>query len=382
MLRFLPLVWKTVTRKRTQALLTAGGVALAMFLFTLLHSLGAGVTAATQSTAGDSVLVVYRESRFCPFTSRLPERYVDTIRKVPGVESVLPVRVVVSNCRASLDVVTFRGVPKDEFVAREASRVRVVEGSLADWTARGDAALVGRTLADRRRLRPGDRFDASGVTVTVAAVFESDDAQDRNVAYVDLPFLQRTPGAQLVGAVTQFNVRVSDPSRMDEIARRIDDEFHGEADPTSTRSEKAFTARAAADVLELVRFGEWVAIGCAAAVLALVANAITLSVQDRVRDLAVMETLGYTGRLLAGLVVFESTVLALTGGIVGVGAAAVTLRVWSPSLTSEGLSIGFETDASVAAVSLVVAAAAGVLAGLVPAWRVSRFDLVGSFRAV
>lgn len=382
LLRFLPLVSKQIVRRRTQSVLTALGVALAMFLFTALRALGQGVTDATVATAADSTLVVYRESRFCPFTSRLPERYGPEIAKVPGVASVTPMRIVVSNCRTSLDVVTFRGVPREPFAEREARAFRVTSGSLGDWLARTDAALVGRTLADRRGLRPGDRFQASGITVTVAAIFESENAQDRNVAYVDLEFLQRAPGAQQLGVVTQFLVRVDDPSRLDDVAARIDDAMRHESDPTSTRSEKAFTARAAADVMELVGFASWVAIGCAAAVLALVANAITLSVQERVRDLAVMETLGYTGPLLAGLVVLESAVLAVAGGLAGIAASVAVLHLWSPSLSNEGLSIGFSTAPSVWLAALAVAAGAGVLAGLVPAWRVARLDVAGSFRAV
>ena len=221
-----------------------------------------------------------------------------------------------------------------------------------------------------------------GVTVTVAAVFESDEPQDKNVAYVDLPFLQLSQGGQQLGIVTQFLVRVTDPTQLDAVAERVDAELKTEQDPTTTRSEKAFTARAAGDVMELVRFASWVAIGCAAAVLALVANAIVLSVQDRVRDLAVFETLGYTGRLLAGLVVLESAFLAFTGGALGTGAAVVALQVWSPSLSNEGLSIGFPTGPDVWLVGLAVSAVTGILAGLAPAWRVARLDLVGSFRAV
>lgn len=382
MFRFVPLVLKQLVRRPTPSLLTAGGVALAMFLFTLLRALGAGVAEATESGSADATLVVYRENRFCPFTSRLPERYTSTIAALPGVASVTPMRVVVSNCRASLDVVTFRGVPREAFAEREAAGFRIVGGSLADWRARGDAALVGKTLADRRRLRPGDRFDSSGVTVTVAAVFDSDAAQDRNAAYVDLGFLQRASGTAQTGVVTQFVVRVEDPARLDEVARAIDDAHRSEPDPTSTRSEKAFTARLAADVMELVRFASWVAFGCAAAVLALVANAIALAVQDRVRDLAVMETLGYTGLRLAALVVAESSALALAGGVAGIGAAAATLHVWSPSVTNEGLSIGFSMSLSVTCAALATALGSGVLAALVPAWRVARLDVVGSFRAV
>lgn len=380
MLRFVPLVLKQVVRRRTSSLLTASGVALAMFLFTALRALSAGVEEAAGASPSERTLVVFREGRFCPMTSRMPERYASAIAEIAGVGAVLPVQIVLSNCRTGLDVVAFRGVPKDAYRAWVASP-RIVAGSYDDWAARTDAALVGRALAERRGLRVGDRLEAAGVSATVAAIFESDAPQERNVAWVDLGMLQRSlrDGA---GRVTQFLVRVDDPARLDGAAREIDARFRTESDPTTTRGEREFTARSAADVLELVRFGSWVAIGCAAAVLALVANAITLSMQDRVGDLAVLETLGFTGRLLASLIVSEAVVLSVAGGAAGVAAAVAVLRVASPNLTNEGLSIPFVASPGVWAAALATSAAAGVLAGAVPAWRVARFDLARSFRAV
>jgi len=380
--RFLPLVAKQIHRRKTRSILTILGVAAAMFLFVAIRALVSGVAAATEETGKETVLVVYRENRFCPFASKLPERYDAAIRRVPGVTDVIPMKIAVSNCRASLDVVTFRGVRAEEFAATEASNLRIVAGSLADWTARTDAALVGKVLADRRGFRVGDRFDATGITVTVAAIFESAEPHHANVAYVHLPFLQRAPGIDEVGVVTQFNVRIDDARKLEEVAARIDELFRSDESPTSTRSEKAFTARAASDVMELVGFASWVAIGCVGAVLALVANAIVLSVQDRVKDFAVMETLGYTGRLLGALVVAEGALLSLAGGGVGTVAAVLVLRWTSLSLSTDGLSVAFRLGPEVWGGGLAVAVVVGILAGSVPALRVARQSIAGSFRAV
>src|SRR5919112_265514 len=112
-LKYIPLVLKQVTRHRTRTLLTVAGVATAMFLFCAVQAMQSGVEQATQQTAKDTTLVVYRENRFCPATSRLPEYYGERIAKVPGVVGVVPVRIDVTNCRTSLDVVTFRGVPPE-----------------------------------------------------------------------------------------------------------------------------------------------------------------------------------------------------------------------------------------------------------------------------
>ena len=74
--RFFPLIFKQVLRQRTRSLLTILGVATAMFLFTVVEAVQAGMREATEQTAKDTTLVVYRENRFCPFTSKLPERYL------------------------------------------------------------------------------------------------------------------------------------------------------------------------------------------------------------------------------------------------------------------------------------------------------------------
>jgi putative ABC transport system permease protein len=380
--KFIPLVVKQVVRHRTRTLLTLAGVATAMFLFSAVQAMQKGVEEATQTTTADTTLVVYRENRFCPATSRLPEYYLDRIRRVPGVAGAVPMKVEVTNCRTSLDVVTFRGVPPELFEAQYAPSLTVVAGSVHDWVRRTDAALLGETLARRRGLHVGDRFDALGITVYVAGVIRSDQPQDLNVAYVHLPFLQRSTGARKLGVVTQFNVKVTDPAKLESVARAIDDEFRRDPEPTRTSPEKAFVGRAASDVVQIVRFTRLLGWGSLAAVLALVANSIVLGVQDRRREHAVFQTLGFTGGLLARLVVAEGALLGVAGGAFGTLGAYALVRFGHYSLSTEGLSIHVTMTAGVLATGLALAAALGMLAGAVPAWQVSRREITESFRAV
>lgn len=380
--KFIPLIVKQVVRHRTRTLLTVGGVAMAMFLFCAVQAMQGGVKDATETTARDTTLVVYRQNRFCPNTSRLPEYYGDRIAKVPGVASVVPMKIVVTNCRTSLDVITFRGVPEDRFVERYAPGLNVLDGSTSAWQSRTDAALVGESLARRRGWRVGDRFDAVGITAYVAGIIRSDQPQDQNVAYVHLDFLQRASGNRKLGVVTQFNVKVADPKQLESVATAIDTEFAKDPDPTQTSAEKAFVARAAADVVSLVHFTQWLGWGSLAAVLALVANAIVLSVQDRIKEHAVLQTLGYTGRLIAMLIVGEGLLLGLIGGFVGVGAALAALHWGQFSISNEGLSIQMGARTSVIVTGLIVSAALGVIAGLVPALQASRREITSCFRAV
>ena len=97
--KFAPLVLKQVWRARTRSLLTVAGVTTAMFLFAAVQAMQAGVEAATEAQADDTTLVVYREDRYCPYSSRLPQSYEQQIRQIPGVESVVPIKIVVKSPR-------------------------------------------------------------------------------------------------------------------------------------------------------------------------------------------------------------------------------------------------------------------------------------------
>jgi putative ABC transport system permease protein len=351
---------------------------------------------ATSHAANDATLIVYRENRFCPSTSRLPEHYGARIAALDGVKAVVPMQVVVSNCSASLDVVTFRGVPQERFVEHLAPRLRFVDGSLQQWMARSDAAILGQVLAARRGLKVGQRFESAGYTVTVAGIVTSDSPQDQNAAYVHLPFLQRgtaapddgnnpagragTSGDQQ-GLVTQFAVTVRNPAQLETVAQRIDELFAKDQAPTDTRPEKAFVAFAAGEVVEIIGFTRWLALGCVIAVLALVTNAIVLSVQDRIREHAVFQTVGFSGGLIGRLIVSEGLVLSLAGALIGSTAAVLVLAWGQFSLLSEGLAINFRADASVWAMGLLSSIALGVLAGLVPAWQASRRKIADALRA-
>ncbi|MBC7833586.1 MAG: ABC transporter permease [Phycisphaerales bacterium] len=382
--KYLPLVAKQVWRHRTRTALTLSGVAVAMFLFCAVQAMQNAVAAATTARSKETTLIVYRENRFCPFASRLPEHYQQRISEIPGVRSVVPMKIVVNNCRASLDVITFRGVPSDKLTmpGGKGEKFRFSAGSMQEFTKRGDAAIIGGALAKRRGFRVGETFDAAGVTVTVAGIIDSDEAQDQNVAYVHLEFLQRSGGLDQVGIVTQFDVKVDDPTRLREVAGAIDAAFEHDQEPTATRPETEFVARAAKDIIELVGFSRVLGLGCLAAVLALVGTAIVLSVQDRIKEHAILQTLGYGRGLIARLIVMEGLLLGIAGGGLGTLIAVAAIEWRGLSMSVEGLSMNVTASPSLVIVGLAGSAVLGIVAGLVPAWQASRRQIAACFRAV
>jgi putative ABC transport system permease protein len=366
MTALLSLAMKQLLRHRLRTALTVLGVASGMFLFTSVETLQSSLGAATEETAADTTLVVYRENRFCPAASKLPEHYADEIRRMPGVREVIPIQIVVNNCGASLDVITFRGVPEG-MLRKFAPEIEIIAGDEEQF-------------AKRRGLNPGDKFDAVGVTVHVAGIIRSPFPQDNNVAYVKLPFLQQASRSGL-GVVTQFNVRVHRSADLKPVAAAIDARFKSDQSPTDTRPEKAFFAETASQLIELIGFTRWLGLGAVIAVIALVANAILLMVRGRVKENAVLRTLGYPARAIMFLVVSEGGLLGLAGGILGAGLAWGFLRWQSFTMGSEGHTLAILPEISTALFASVAALALGVVASIHPALVAIRQPIVKSLRS-
>ena len=378
-MRFLRLVLKNLRRRPARTGLTVLGVASALLLFVLVESLSAGLERSLSGTEAARTLVVYRKNRYCPQTSFLPEWYATRIAELDGVETVLPVKVFLNNCRASLDQITFQGAPVETLL--EARSIEVADGDLGAFQREHDAALVGRDFAARKGLAPGDRFRFGDVDVKVRGVFESEERTEESVILTHLEFLQRAGPVNRLGTVTQFEVRIASGADGEAIARTIDEEFRTAEEPTDTRPRVAFLDSATRDLREILRFGRWLGMACVLVVLILVGNTILMSVQERVRELGVLRALGFPEGTVAGLVVAESLALALAGGLLGVGGVFAVLNLTHLALGSEGVTIVFAASPGLLAEGLLVAAAAGVLAGLAPAWRSARAEIVESLRS-
>jgi len=372
------LATKQVTRHRLRSILTVLGVGTGMFLFTAVETMQQSLRVATESGADDTTLIVYRENRFCPMTSRLPEHYLGEIRRIPGVREAIPVQIAVNNCGASLDVITYRGVPPGELEEYNPD-LEVVAGSYEDWTTRSDGALLGANFAARRNLTPGDQFEAVGVRVYISGVVKSPLAQDNNVAYVHLPFLQQSSRVGL-GTVTQFNVRVESADQLEPVANKIDGLFASDSEPTETRPEKAFFAQTASDMIEIIGFTRWLGAAAVLAVLGLVANALLLVARGRIKENAILQTVGFPRRSVAVLMLWEGVLLGLIGGAIGSLSAGIFFHMKRFTFGNEGLTLALTPSFQVILAGLALAVLLGLLASVWPACVAARKPIVTSLR--
>jgi putative ABC transport system permease protein len=379
MYKFLPYLLKTLWRHRSRTILTVTGSAVALFVFCFVGSVQEGMNDLQRRQESKQSLIMFQANKFCPATSHLPQDYESKIKTLDGIRDVVPIQVFTNNCRASLDVVVFYGLPPVKL--RTARDFELASGSWEDFERHQDSAVIGEAVASRRGLKTGDKFSIGELTVQVAGVFTSNDPAEENYIYSHLEFLQRSGREDFVGTVTQHEILLGpgiDPAAKSE---EIDDLFRGGPVETDTRSKGVFQAESLGDLRELIGLSHYLALACVGLVLALVATTTVMSVQDRIKEHAVLQTLGFTGYRVFQLVLSESVLLSITGGLVGVSAAMLVLSVSRLSIGAEAVTIAFQPTWPLAITGLGVSAIVGVLAGLGPGWHAARAEIVPALRA-
>ncbi len=378
-MKWLLLVRRNLLWRPGRTALTVLGVASATLLLVRVEGLSAGLDRALSGSQSARTLIVYRQHRYCPQTSFLPERYTAQIEKVAGVESVLPVKVYLSNCRASLDIVAFQGAPVEKLF--EARDLRVIAGDVEDFKRERDAALLGREFATRRGLEPGDKFRLGNILVKVAGIFASSEPIEEGVVLTHLEYLQRAGPIDRLGTVTQYEVKLADGSRAEAIAREIDEQFATAEEPTDTRPKLAFLETATRDLRAILSFARWLALGCVAVVLALVGNTVTMAVAERTQEMGVLRTLGFHGRHLALFVLCEGLGYVLAGYALGLTLAFAVIQLTHLSIGAEGVPVSFVVTAPVALRALGLALFSALAAALFPAISAARLEVVRALRS-
>jgi putative ABC transport system permease protein len=382
--RLLPYIAKGLWRHRTRSFLTVSGAAVALLVFCFVGSVQRGLSELTSDPQAGNTLIVFQENRFCPQSSRIPQDYGRQIEKLPGVREVIPIKVFTNNCRASLDAIVFQGLPPKQL--KTARRLTIQQGSWTAFEGQQDAALVGHNVAQRRGITPGQKFTIGGVTVYVGALFTSTVATEDNLIFTHLDFLQRVKGLQGgrgtddVGMVTQLEVHLNSDADAEQVAAAIDRLFHSGPVATTTRTKGMFQADTLSDLAELIGFIHWLGYACVGLVLSLVATTTVMSVQDRIKEHAVLQTIGFRPFQVFRLVVTESLLLSLLGGVLGVGCGLALLWWCGMSIGAEGVTISFQPSWMLAIQGAVVSLGVGVLAGLAPGWQAARTEIVAALR--
>jgi putative ABC transport system permease protein len=378
-MKFLPLVWAGLMRKRVRTFLAMISIAIAFFLYGTLD----GVTAAFgDALASMTSAVRMRVQSRVNVRAGLPLAHRVRIESVPGVRDVGVVTFVGGFYQDSVDFI--------EVAAIDIERVPTL-GSFDVDDAHVEAmrrlrtgAVIGPELVRRYGWKTGDRvtvrspvwakadgtndwtFDIVGVYGIPEGAFPADGNFWINYDYFD------DARAFAKGTVTFYTLRVGDADRAAAIGAEIDALFANSADETLTQSELDFFGSQVERVGNIGFIVNSIIGAVLFALLFVTGNTMMQSIRERVPELAVLKTYGFSNTVVNLLVFAESAFLCVTAAVVGLIASAVLFPTMFEAM---GVApIPMEKSTLVGGVAIAIALAA--VSSWLPTWRAQRLNVV------
>lgn len=379
-MRFLPLIFANLFRKKLRTTLTVGSFAVALFLFGLLVVVRGAFNQQEAGAGADRLVVRNKVSLIQP----LPISYRDSILRIPGVKDV------------TFDV-WFGGVyqdPKNFFVqfAIDPNEQRnvfpeliVPENEWKDFLGDREGAIVGAGLIKRFHWKIGDRIPLQAPIYSgtwefnIRGIYTGKTADaDVSQFWLRYDYLdeRRKFGK---GQIGWYTVKLENPDDALRISNAIDAMFANSPYETKTETEKAFAAsfaKQAGNIEFLI-----LAIGGVVffTLLLVTGNTMAISVRERVGELAVLKAIGFKDRFVLLLILGESLMIAALGGILGLAVCKLFTLQGDPT---HGMLPHFALPGPSIVLGMVVALVVGVLSGILPATSAVRLRVVDALRRV
>jgi len=378
-MKYLHLVWAGLFRKKVRTVLTLLSVLVAFLLFGLLQAVNEAFQAGADQARADRLITNSRYS----IIEMLPISYLPQIESVPGVKEVAfaswfggsyqdrPAQFGVFPVEPERYL---RTVP--EIVLDEAARER--------WAATRDGAIVGQSLAERYGWKVGDRVtlvadiwpQRGGVNewnFEISGIYTSPESEQNESAFLFQWEFFDEARQYARGTVGWFILQIDDPDQAENVAQAVDALFANSSNETKTQTEKAFAQGFARQFGDIGLIVTAILGAVFFTILVLTGNTMAQAVRERIPELAILKTLGFSDRAVLGLVVAEAMVLVLLGGLIGLGLAAAVLSGMSAMLAGFGIQ-GISLSVVITGVLLMIALS--LVVGFPPAWRAMRLRVV------
>jgi putative ABC transport system permease protein len=376
------LVWAQLFRRKTRTVLTLLSVIVAFLLFGLLQAVQVAFESGADTADAGRLLTTARYSIIEP----LPMAHARAIERVPGVVAVAFADWFGARYQNESNAFPVFAVDPARYLDMY-PEFTVTPAHRAAFVKTRTGAIAGRRLVERYGWRVGQKLPIASEIHTktdgtlnwefdLVGTLDADDPAVRgntdmvliNVAYFDEA---RQFGR---GKTGWYIVRIADPSQARAISAEIDRQFANSPDETKTQPEKEFAIGFAKQIGDIGALVTRILIAVFFTILILTGNTMAQAVRERIPELAVLKTLGFSDRMVTGLVLGEALLLLGLGAAVGMVAAVGVL----PALNSNtgGRFPPLFVDATTWLLAAVIAAALAVVIGLPPALRVGRLRIV------
>jgi putative ABC transport system permease protein len=318
-MKLLQLMWKNALRNQRRTMLTILSIAVSMFLVGTLQAVLTAIYRTGDSSSTPHLRVIVHRST--SITQSLPESYRSRIASVEGVKYVVGVTwfggqyIDASNFFANFaaDTENFQQT-FDDYV--------IPPGQFATYKNERTAALVGKKLMEAYHWHLGQRITLKSTIYQINPEFiiravytdPGDPSQERSF-YFHYDYFDELMGRP--GQVGSFTVKVDKAGDVPLVIKRIDDTFRNTAAETKTETEQAFLL----GFVQLLGNVRLLLTAISAAVvftiLLVSGNTMAMTIRERTAEVAVLKTLGFRQNVILFLLIGESLVIALLGGLAG-----------------------------------------------------------------
>ena len=380
-MKFIPLLWSNLWRKKTRTIFTLLSIFVAFLLFGLLMTIRNAFAFGVDIAGLDRLVLIHKVSLIMP----LPISYLTRLQSTPGVEIATHqswfggVYQDPSNFFAQI-------VVEPEPFVKMYPEYRIPPDQYKAWLADRQGAIVGVDLARRFGWTVGDRIPIQATIwqpkqgqvweFNIVGLYDGEEGVDKTQFFFRYDYLDenRRGGDGLVG---WYVVKIEDASEAQKMAATFDAMFANSSAETKTTTEKGFVEGFAKQIGDIGAIMIAIVVAVMFTMMLVAANTMAQSVRERTSEVGVLKTLGFSNGSILAMVLGESVAIALLGG--GLGLIASWLFVQQGDPTGGMLPIFVLPTRDVAAGAILVVVL-GVLAGLLPAFGAVRLGITDALR--
>lgn len=382
-MKFIPLVWSNLMRKKVRTVLTLLSIFMAFLLFGYLSAIKVALSAGVEVAGADRLVIRHKVS----IIQLLPENYEAQIEQVDGVEDAVHATWFGGIYIEPKNFFPSFPIQPDEYFEMFPELV-VSDDAMERFRATRGGAIVGRSTADRFEWNVGDtvtlqspiwrRKDGSNNwQFDIVGIYDgAEKGTDTTQFLFRHDYFDEARGFGQ-GQVGWYTVRVGDPEHADRIASDIDALFANSPAETKTETEGAFVGAFAKQIGNIAAIMIAVVSAVFFTILLVAGNTMAQSVRERIGELAVLKALGFTGNQVMSLVLAESMLMVGLGGLMGLGLARFLTSLGDP--TGGALPIFFLPTRDLF-VGLALVVALGLVAGFFPAMQAMRLRVAEALR--
>lgn len=386
MFRYLPLILKSSMRNRRRSVLTVASIAVSLCLLSLLMAMYHALFYGGEQTPAQALRLITHSK--VGLATAMPYSFLNKIREVPGVKDAMLWQWFGGSYKDARDQRNFfaRFAVDPDHLFNIYPELELPADQKAAFQHLRTACIASEAIASKFGWKVGDRITIVGdifpVTLefTLVGIYHSDDqggAMFFNKDYMRESLPETSPMRDIASS---FEVQAETPADVPRVQKAIDAMFDNSPQPTKTESERAFQLSFVAFLGNLKLFLMAICGAVTFTILLVSANTISMSVRERVREVGILKTLGFTPGAILGLLMGEAAVIATTGGLLGMAGAALLCSAVRHAPTGIFALQSLTVTPSLALLTLLIALAIGLVSSLVPASSASRTSILDSLR--